>query len=289
MNVYLRTQAVVLADIKNRLRDTANARWSDAEVYRAINRALETWTGRVSIPALYTFTMTAGVSEYTLPSYIDPDRYNVQAHEWLGVDESDLATATQPAWLDVPSSVTDPSATGALTLRIQTPVYSTSGRIIYWTRSSPVPTTVPTSTAEISATATSVTAGAAVDVGETGWVYINAEWIQYSGTARGASTTTLSNLVRAQNNTTAAIHLITQSMYWGIGVNDLALYEQLSNQACAYLHEMYLTSGAQKERDLHVQMVSYYQQRADAYWRRYVPARSPRIRPEVSIGRSYAQ
>ena len=54
MNGYYRAQNEILADTQAERRDTAADRWTTTEVYRCLNRALDEWDGRVSVPMLYT-------------------------------------------------------------------------------------------------------------------------------------------------------------------------------------------------------------------------------------------
>lgn len=109
-----------------------------------------------------------------------------------------------------------------------------------------------------------------------GWVKVGAEWIGYRGVTVGASTTTLANLVRGLSDTTAATHDEAAAVAWGVGAPNWALFQQLLDQASAYAHEYNLTDGSPKERDLHERMLSYYQGRADMFWRKHTPSRAPR-------------
>jgi len=52
------------------------------------------------------------------------------------------------------------------------------------------------------------------------------------------------------------------------------LYDQMR----AYLHELFLTNASQQERSMHERQVSFYQQRADNYWKRYTIGYNPRMK-----------
>jgi hypothetical protein len=56
------------------------------------------------------------------------------------------------------------------------------------------------------------------------------------------------------------------------------LFMQVSDQACAFVHELYLSDGSAQERAQHERMVGYFQNRADQYWRKHTPVRAPRWR-----------
>lgn len=59
-----------------------------------------------------------------------------------------------------------------------------------------MPSTIPALGEELSATATSVTLTTTADVGESGFLQIENEWIHYRGIERGATTLTCQNLTR---------------------------------------------------------------------------------------------
>ena len=100
----------------------------------------------------------------------------------------------------------------------------------------------------------------------------------YVGLTRASGSTTLGNLVRGVNDTTAAVHAAAATLTWGVAAPATELYQQLLDQTAMYLHQMFLGQASPNERDLHERMISFFKANADQFWRRYVPARSPRFR-----------
>jgi hypothetical protein len=282
MELFLRDQATILADAEARLRDTTNARWTDAEIYRALNDALTTWHGRVSVPNIYTVTggWVSGDPDYTLPAYINSStiipqmRRTIPYALWGQVVVDDSQT-----WVDVPGWTIESTATGGRVLRFDINPFSTEGRIIWYGINGQVPATVPTLDAEIGdATTTALTLGSVVDCLDHGFVKIDKEWIQYSGVTRAATTTSLMSLVRGYpGGAAAATHLAAASVYWGVAMPRLELYRVLLDQTFVFMHELYLTDAAPRETQTHQQMVGYYQGRIDKFWRTWIPQRRPRI------------
>lgn len=271
MALYLRSQNQILADVEALMRDTGNARWTDAEIYRALNLALQDWWGRVQIPMLYTgiSSWTAGTYEYALPAYVrEPMRAQMER----------TVSEYPSTWVDVPGFRVEPSSSGAYYLRFDTVPYSADARILFWANNSAVPTTVPTLTAEIDADDTSLTLTTTADVQDVGYVKIEGEWLQYAGMTTTATTVTLTNLVRAQNGTAAAIHALGTSVYWGVAVDDMRLFTQLINQIGSIMHRMFLTDGSEREHAHHERLMSYYDSRVQEFWMRYSPSYRPRMR-----------
>ena len=87
----------------------------------------------------------------------------------------------------------------------------------------------------------------------------------YGGYSVGATTTTLTNLVRGINETVAASHTSTTNIYFGIAAHRQDLYDQLINQVTAKLHALFLTNASPQETEHHVFQVRYYQQLADEF------------------------
>lgn len=270
---YLRSQTELLADCEARLRDTGNARWSDAEIYRALNDALLFWNDRVSVPHIYTITggWLSNTFEYSLPNYVRPP-LRAEVRRPMPYQEFGVNAGTVYNWQVIPTT-TEPDGAGGLKLRLEAQPHTLEGRVVWMAPNSRMPTTVPTTSGSTDAAATSMVLGSAVDCDSTGYVKVNAEWLFYAGVTRAASTTTLLNLVRGLYGTTAATHSTSSSAAWGVAMDDLSLLRQLYDQAFAYLHSLYLTDAAQSEKSTHEKMMLHYQQRADAFWQTYAPKR----------------
>lgn len=280
MELYLRDQATILDDIKARVRDTGNARWNDSEIYRALNDALGTWHGRVSIPQIYTFAsgFTSGTNEYALPSYVDtrtivPQMKRTVPFQWWGA----VAVDDSLTWTDVPGWTVEPNGTGGNTLRFDIPPYSTEGRVLWWGHNQPLPTNISTLSAQLTQAATSATLTDAMDCGDFGYVKVEGEWIQFSSVTV-SSTTTLSNLVRGVAGGSAdATHDAGEDVYFGVAMPRLDLYRILIDQTIIYLNELYLTDAAARETQIHQQLISFHQGRIDKFWRTWIPQRRARL------------
>lgn len=257
-------QAALRDQLRALLRDPAGSaqRWTDAEIYAAINQVLMHWSNRVSIPQAYDLTLSAGVLEYSLPDYVTlPLRLDRQTSggKWIGVGQLTLAT----------------NGTGGWALRLPT---ATTGqaRVTWQEHNAPLPTTPPT-VASLSADATTLTLAAVpINLSLTGylrlassgeycrWIYDRAA--QHFTLARGA----LGSTAAAVNAPTVANFCVT--------VPTLELIDYLINQAAANLHVLFVQVGAASDQPVHERAASYYQQRADAIWRSHIPQRSPLVR-----------
>lgn len=275
MNGYYRAQNEILADVQAHARDSTAARWTAIEVYRSLNRALDAWNGRVSIPMIYT--MPSGWSstdyDYALPAYVRPP-VQPQIQYTDNVDYTGV-----PTWVNLRAWTLEPDGAGGMTLRVRVvapaPDTTADGRIVWWGKNSRVPTTVVLLNAQINATATSLVTKSVADVEDVGYVKIDSEWIGYAGVTRGTTTTTLSNLQRALNGTTAAIHAADASIYFGVYAPSMAMFQLLNDQILVHLHELFLTDASPRETELHERLMLYYENRVREAWRRFVPARSP--------------
>ena len=276
---YLKSQADILADLQVLMRDPTPTRWTAVEFYHALNRGLDQWWDRVMIENVYTVSggWVSGTYEYSLPSYItEPVRPQVlrtrPIYPDLRIDDTTTTT-----WIDVPGYKVVPDGDGTLSLKLLVVPYSLEGQILWWTENGHVPTTLATVNTQLEVAATSLIADGELDVGESGWVKIGAEWMGYAGLTRAAATTTLNNLVRGVNGTTDAQHIATANIEWGIAADKPSLWRQLYDQIVTHLHEYYLTDASARERDHHERQVSFYQKRADVYWESYVPSFTPKL------------
>lgn len=271
---YLRTQTELLADIEALQRDPTNLRWSDAEIYRAINQAMMTWFDKVKLPRAYTITdgFVASTYGYDLPSYMRPPIFP-QLSRRIPFDEYRLSESTTSTWQDVPGWETEPNSSGGLTLKLLGAPRTMDARVLWYAPNSRVPLTIPTTSGSTAANATSLLIGSAVDVDDTGYVKVDAEYMSYSGVTRAASTTTLLNLVRALNGSAAAIHNTASNVTWCVAVDTMRLYELLYDQVRSILNALPLTDGGTHEVSRYEKMMGYYKQLADQYWPIYKPVR----------------
>ena len=276
---YLKTQADILANIQTLLRDPTPTRWTAIELYLSLNMALDVWWDRVMIEDVYTISggWVSGTYEYALPSYIrEPIRPQVLRSRpvYPDIQIDDTYTTT---WINLPGYQVVADGSGGLTLKSLVIPYNLDAQVLWWTENGHVPTTVATVNTQLEAAATSLIVDGELDVAESGWVKVGAEWIRYRGTTRTASLTTLLNLTRGVNETTDAQHLATASVLWGVAADTPSLWRQLYDQIISHMHEYYLTDASARERDHHERQVSFYQKRADVYWESYVPSFTPKM------------
>lgn len=278
---FLKTQTELLQDMRRRMRDPDGARWPDYEVYTGINDCLLTWHNRVTIPHIYTIPTgyVSGTVDYTLPSYIrghiDPQQKRYSSY-WPNVSGIGLEAET---WVDVQGFTVEPDGAGGQKLRLEFSPVTDDARIVWWSHNGPIPLTAPALNAQIDSDDTSLVLSTAVtDIDQAGYIKIDSEWLHYSGVSYGTSTTTLSNLLRGVNSTTAATHNSSTTVSWGIGCHRSDLFYQLYCWVRGYLHGLYLTDGAESEKAQHERQALYWTNEAKAFWRGYVPNRKPKMR-----------
>lgn len=275
----LRTQSDILSLANNLTLNTAHNRWTDVQVYAAMNMALAYWYKRVQVPFFYTvpggFINTS--LEYTLPDYMegpmDVQSLRYQDYPYLVTTLDGL-----PMWFDIDNYSIEANATGGRTLRLGSYYYSSEARILWYGYNGPVPTTIPTLNAGIDADDTTLTLASIPTVGRSGYIKIGSEWMQYAGTAEGAITLTLSNLVRGVNGTTAASHLTAASVEWGVSMDRGDLLNALLDSTRRYMMELKLMEDSTIANDVYKNQLNYYEGRDKVFWRAYAPSRAPKFR-----------
>jgi hypothetical protein len=264
--LYARTQDDIYTAVRTRTRTAAGTRWTNAEIYNAINSALDTWDNRVIIPHVYTVTWASHTRDYTLPSYIK----KFAEPQWQ--DQGDNS------WNAMTAYDTRPGPDGNLILHL--PYYPTpnTGRVVWWGPNSRLPEENPSLSLAIDADDTSLTVDDEVLVDDSGYIRIGNEWIGYSGRTLGDASVTLLNLERGSLDTTAASHVEGDPVLWGVVCHRIDLYPILEQQAMVYLHELMLTDGSAKETETHERVMNWHQARCDKYWREsYAPPRPPKF------------
>lgn len=273
----LRTQAQVLADLKVRLRDPSNVKWSAIEMYTAINDALTAWATRVKVPYVYTIVggWVPGTYEYTIPNYISQPM--VPQHKVLMPYINDSGDSYQFVWADILGFTVEPAGDGTQVLRIafNEGVVGTTNeaRLFWWGNNTRVPTTPPAVQTTIDDDDVSLVLSASVDIDPVGYVKVDAEYIQYAGFTDDGSNTTLTNLVRGVNST-AATHTSTTAVSVCVALPDVKLLDNLYWQAAANAYAFYMTDAADTERERMQWNMRYAQAKADEFWRGWVPHRT---------------
>lgn len=267
--------------------ESAADRWTDAQIYAAISLALQSWQGRVRTPYLYTIPdgWVSGTYEYTLPDYIEAKTVQPQARvspfDWI----DGFVVEGRETWTDILAFDVEPASTGGSVLRLhysnpRSSVVGASdeGRVLWWGAPGPVPTATPTLSAGIDADDTSMTIASKPIIGRVGYTKIGTEWIQYSGYTEGATTLTLTNLVRGLNGTTAASHSTSDSAVWGVSLETMALATHLYNNTLMYLMQMYLMNPSSREAGQYEKLLVLLQSNVDKFWKGWKPSRPMRIR-----------
>jgi hypothetical protein len=247
-------QNLILDDIEGFLRDAANARWSEPEIYRAMNIALNRWREKVSIPVIYDLPsgFSESASTYTLPAYIQPP-FHVQ----IGSDPV----------LDASAWTIEPGA-GGWKLRMTLRPTAGAGRVIWNIRNGNVPLIIPVLSSGIDATVDTLTLNARLDAPASGYIKIEDECIMYRGRNVSGNTTTLENLTRGILSTPAS-HAGAVQVHWCIAMPRSDLRTVLIDETRWRLHEMYLISGKPTEKEFHQMMISYYKDSVESFWKTY--------------------
>lgn len=267
--MYNRTQSELKTELEVRLRDPDNERWSEPEIYAAINSALMEWAPRVKIPFLYTITggWAANEREYDLPYYvsrpIDPQfKTTYGSHDF---------------WSAVPAYTLHARDGGILAIVLGYLPSASDGRVIFWAPNSPTPTTISSQSGSIDSDDTSITVVTTALVGMNGYIKVEDEWIQYSGAVRSGSNTVLSNLVRGCMGTTATSHSAA-TVEWGVVVHRPDLYEQMMHHCLVFLHSLFNQNASNTKKDLHQWNMRWESPMAKDFWKTYTPWRSPKMR-----------
>lgn len=253
---------------------TANQRWSKYHHYLAINYALTVMSPKLVLPHVYTVTngWAFGTYEYTLPTYMEGP---IEPQFLAGDTSQDIVypdSSSPQEWITFSRYEVNPTSTEGRTLRLGTNPKSTSGRIIWWAPNSQVPTpttspfTLPTITADMTATSTSVTTNNTHIAGKSGYVKVDNEWMFYAGTTPTATAMTLSNLVRGVFGTTAATHDGTgtpATITWGVAVPSQDWWNWLYYLSGVFLHMLPLNFTTSIERDHHEFQLRFLQKQAD--------------------------
>lgn len=281
---YIRTQKQILDDLEALIRDTANGRFTELEIYLAVNQGLTRWADKVKVLYLYNLpgSYAAGTKEYTLPAYIRPPIFP-EVHLPSPYYEHAIESYSYE-WRDLVGWDMQPNGAGANVLTVYNP-RSEAGRVWFYAPNSRVPTTnpLPTTSGSTSDTATSMTLGSAVDIDDVGTVKVGAEYLSYAGVTRNAATTVLNNLVRGLYGSSPATHDSASTVTWCVAADRLSLYDQLHNQARAVLAAMPQFNASTHERAIYQQLLQYFQQQADAYWQTYS---QPRRQAPVRLNRA---
>ena len=183
-------------------------------------------------------------------------------------------------WVDIHQWNLEPDGTGGQTLRIEIAsnrFSATDGRVLWWAENGAVPESVQTLNAGITSSETSLVIADTPFISDFGYVKIGSEWIQYAGVTPGASTTTLTGLVRGIRGT-AASHSSGDEVLWGVAAPQQNLFAQLYTQILYHLHSLLMAVSSVEETQQHQWQMRWHKQNADEFWMRYVPNKQSKIK-----------
>ncbi len=285
MEVYLKAQNQILADLRARVRDNNSERWTDAEMYGAINDALLSWQDRVRVPHLYTISggWVSGTLEYTLPDWIRSNSIQPQMKSPTQFDSlSSAYRLSTNTWQDIPGWRIEPNATNGRVLKFNVSPYSTEGRIIWWGSNGPLPISVGTLVSQLESDAESLTIDDELDCGTSGYIRIDQEWMQFAGSGINGSTL-LNNLVRGlSGGAEATVHDIATSVYFGVAMPKMELYRVLIDQCIVHLNELFLGNASSKEKQTHQELIGFYEGRVKEFWRNWSDTKVVKTQVDIS-------
>ena len=279
---FVRLVTAMLSDLEVRLRDTTNSKWSKAEIYHAINHALDTISTRVYIPSVYVVASTAGTEMYTLPWYVR----NVA--DVLILLSGDTNWRRHPGWSIIESTG------GTRTLKVE---YSETGsmRVLFKSPYSALPTVdaaivgVTTTADDFTTTATSLEIQTLISASattrpypEAGVIRIGTEWISYVGYDRSglSAEITLLNCSRGQYESTALASDSGAAVTFGVPAYAPDIYTIIGYEAVSFLMGLFLSHAPSAETEHYQFQMRLYKTMATDFWKR----RTPQAAPKIHIG-----
>jgi hypothetical protein len=248
-------------EIRTLMRDATGARWSDQEIYSALNMALYRWRDKVSIPQLYALEFSDATYTYALPRWISPPFRVI-------LEDDQVYDATNYTVL--------PGATGWTLQFLQVPPDG-DGYVVWNLRNGQLPTALPELGEALTDVETDADLDDTYDLPQTAYIRIGSETMLYTG----IDGVTLEELTRGVLSTAAA-HDSADTVEWCAAIPNAALRTVLLDETRMRLHEMYLSNGSPKERDFHMQMISYYQANVDKFWTEYHDTTyTARMKPQI--------
>lgn len=284
-SLFLKTGAELLALFEARVKDTGNAIATEAQITAGLSEGVQMWANRVLTPRFYALTggFTHAVYEYTLPNYVRPPfLVQIRSSTYGLIDGVRVEAEDSYTWRTIGGYSVEPTATGGWQIRLPVSPRTDDARILWWAENGPLPATNPTLTASIDADDTSIalTVSGSPDLPQSGYFKVDSEWIGYGGLTRTSATSyTATNCVRGLYETTAASHNISTAVNWGVAADDQRLWVQLMDYVTAYVHAMQLHKSTTEDMSRHEKLMSYYQAKADNFWRKegYVSQRRPKL------------
>jgi hypothetical protein len=283
MNLFARGQVQLRTDILTLLDDTSNARWTDAQVYTAINQALSMWGGRVLVPHLYQptdYSWDNNTYEYTLPAWLDGRYITPQMRRVIPYNGYPLTSDGTETWVDIPGFSIEPTTGEGRKLRFQSMPFDVDARILYWTQQPQVFTTLPTFTSNFTSAATTASFSANATNQYPSAAYFKTEDEFFFGTYSTRAAGNITYTVAARGLFSAFTDTANSgtSVQMAVVVPDERLFVQLMDSAMAILHRMRFGLASPEERSVHGQMIQLYQAQADKFWRSWTPNRPIKMR-----------
>lgn len=291
MNISYVKASDIQAEVSMLMNDVGKSRWTQAMLDAAYNMSVSLWQQRQTIPIIlnsynsdFTSQWSAGTVVYELPFGVQGGGVRPQYRRtpFMGTGVPVVGSALDN-WIDFvsytiepPTSEVGPFDTGRWQIRFNQTPYTAEARLVVNINNTRIP---QASTTVIHA----VGDGAEHDVFITptwtgdaqGFVVIESEVMSYCGFL--ANSGLLTNVVRGLNGAITAHNI-------GAAVNVVFAFEESGDRAgfvdtmMGICHRMYLNNASQSDNSFHQQMVTYYDNRVQAFWRTRPVRRGTRAR-----------
>lgn len=273
--MLIKSASEIISSARVAMRDTLSERWTDAELWAALNESVAEWHGRVSYPATYSFGYVDSETELTIPYYIKGD-LQPQHRDYANYDSegTQLDITGEEVWKRVAMYEVLDDEDGTRTLVIPGSTRERELRCIFWSANGPFPSAacdVPAGGWTSDATTLVVDMATVSAVPDVGYVKVGDELIYYAGVTYAATSVTLSNCKRGVHGTTAAVHAADAVVSWCVVFPSPRLEGLLATQMRMYMHAYFLTNASPKETEQHTWLMRWWRQEVTNFWRTWIP------------------
>lgn len=244
------------------MRDTLADRWSDQELRHAFNEALSEMLGRVSIS--HPLLLAGNGHGYILPEFAT-NRGRVQIKDQDGI------------WRDVFGYTIEHEEDGRR-LYLERDPGGLQVRYVFYAPLGNLPVQNVTLAAPLSTFATTASVNAVEEMPDFGFAMIGNEWLRWVGVERNGSLKVLRSLGRGLHATAAQNHNTSAVLEFGVVLPDLKLEEAIFYRIALALHRYYLNDGSVQEKNFHQNMVTYYENKLERFWRNWTTPNHSSVR-----------
>ena len=225
--------------------------WENTAVRHMLNRALELWSRRVSVPMYYEFVDADRTDNVLkMPVYVNPPYrlFIKQGDEW-----------------EITSHFYVFDKSPQQEIQLGEEIQSYEKFLLEWNyHNPPVPVEDFTLNGAITDSSTSLVLSPIADLPKKGILKIDNEFILYLD--YDPSTGTVSQLTRGFNDSDTASHSDSVEVDFCFVVINSALWVQLNYQLTAYLYEWIFAKGPSQDAERNQWLLRYNQQKADEFW-----------------------